>query len=340
MVIYNIEQGTQEWLDLRRKMVTATDIAKLAGLAGYTEKMFCKSIQQFIEEKTGEPKAIDNPFTRWGSEREATILAKFNKDFECNCIPLVAGNGDLLSSFDGIDTNNKIIVEIKTTNLDGKSQQELGAVLGYYSVQVLAQLLVATNDYDYRCYLAIEHRGGTYGNFKAGATFYYIVDFDISLNKIIIRELDAPFTEPIILEMPDIDVLIENYQTALETNNTEKEDFMLQERIENLVKNFSIKSQKIALLESEREGIKAELIELQPNGFSNNVVSFTKVNSKPKIKEQEWFNSLPLKTKSQYITNEVVYNIPLALKELTIPDEFIVQPNVSYKITFKKKKNE
>lgn len=338
MIVHNVEQKSKVWLELRRKYISATDIAKLAGLAGFTEKMFCKSMQQFIEEKTGGAKLIENAFMDWGNVREQIILDEFNKRFGYNCQPLVASNGDLIASYDGIDTYNKIIVEIKTTNLEGKSQQELGAVLGYYSVQVLAQLLVATNDYDYRCYLAIEHRGGTYGNFKAGATFYYIVDFDISLNKIIIRELEAPFTEPIILGMPDIDVLIESYKTALETNNTEKKDFVLQELIENLVKNYGIKSQKIALLEAERDDIKAELIELQPQGLKCAYGALTKVDSKPKVDVAAWFETLDDKTKADYFEEVVQYDIERAAKELTVSDEFITPAKDAYKITIKKVK--
>ena len=339
MIIHNVEQKSKAWLELRRNHITATDCSKLAGLAGFTEKKFCKSMQQFIEEKTGDAKLIENAFMDWGNVREQIILDEFNKRLGCNCQPLVASNGELLSSFDGIDIDKKTIVEIKTTNLEGKSQQEVDAVLGYYSVQVLAQLLVATNDYDYRCYLAIEHRGGTYGNFKVGATFYYTLAFVPETNLIWIRELDNPFAEPIKIGMPNIEVLISNYKTALETNNTEKEDFVLQERLENLMKSYGIKSRSVELLEAEMSIIKAELIELQPQGIKGACGALTKVNSKPKVDVAAWFETLDDKTKADYFEEVVQYDIERAAKELTVSDEFITPVKETYKLTITKEKS-
>ena len=338
MIIYNVEQKSKAWLELRRNHITATDCSKLAGLAGFTEKMFCKSMQQFIEEKTGDAKLIENAFMDWGNVREQIILDKFNKRFGCNCQPLVASNGELLSSFDGIDIDKKTIVEVKTTNLDGKTPLDLKELLSYYSVQVLAQLTVATNDWDYNCYLAVEHRGGTYGNFKAGATLYYSIDFNVDESLILIMEIDNPFAKPIELKMPNIDVLINNYKTALETNNTEKEDFVLQERLENLMKSYGIKSRSVELLEAEMNIIKAKLIELQPQGIKGAYGALTKVNSKPKVDVAAWFESLDDETKADYFEEVVQYDIERAAKKLTVGDEFITPAKDTYKITIKKAK--
>lgn len=77
MIIHNVEQGSQEWFDLRAGRFTATDAAALKTAGKGLETAALEKAVWWI---TGEPQPnIETPAMAWGKEWEATAAEEYQK---------------------------------------------------------------------------------------------------------------------------------------------------------------------------------------------------------------------------------------------------------------------
>lgn len=148
MQIIEVEQGTQDWLDLRRTKITATDVAVILGASPF------KGAGRLWLEKRGEIEPdLPTEAMMWGNEHEgeARDALDLHLDFR-RFEPFVclADDGWRMASLDGMDNNE--LCEIKCPMyIDSKSHllAEKGEVAEYYWMQIQHQLSVTGAD---RCH--------------------------------------------------------------------------------------------------------------------------------------------------------------------------------------------
>ena len=138
MKIINVEQGSQEWLDLRRKCITATDASILNGTNPFTTPL------ELWQRKLGLiPEIEENEDMRRGKNQEPIARALLNDRmgivFNPCCVVSNAHNF-LMSSLDGITEDNRFICEIKCPRITGHTATIRGEIKPYYFAQMQHQL--------------------------------------------------------------------------------------------------------------------------------------------------------------------------------------------------------
>jgi putative phage-type endonuclease len=139
MKIIEVEQGSESWLALRRSKITATDCAAIMGKSRY------KSPHMVWLDKMGQIDRVDSAAMKRGRELEPEALAFFNQKYGCNCKPTVALSDKYpwqMASFDGWDSEKKILVEIKCPGEAVFRDAQAGWLQDEYGWQCLHQLAV------------------------------------------------------------------------------------------------------------------------------------------------------------------------------------------------------
>lgn len=153
MIIEDIEQGTEEWLELRRGKITASRIKEVLakGRGNAPSKTRQSYMYQLIAERlTGEIEdSYTNKYMEWGNEWEPSARAAYQlkNDLMVRQVAFVKLNDDIGVSPDGLVEGNGLL-EIKcpktTTHIDwylkGKCPSE-------HYPQVQAQMWVAGSDW-------------------------------------------------------------------------------------------------------------------------------------------------------------------------------------------------
>jgi len=106
-----VDQGSKEWLDLRRQHVTATDAAKLMGSYPYGK---WTPLKLFETKMLGEEVAV-NDFMRWGTKMEPVARAIAEKELDFPLIPSVFTDDWRLVSLDGWNEECQVCLEVKCT---------------------------------------------------------------------------------------------------------------------------------------------------------------------------------------------------------------------------------
>jgi putative phage-type endonuclease len=133
-----IEQGTQEWLDLRRNLRMASETPAILGVSPY------QSHHDVRAAKRGRT-AFQNAAMRQGTEQEPIARAAYEEAFEM-MRPAMFVDGDYGCSLDGISLDGSLIVEIKTPFKGRESDRWQAALEGrtteYDFAQIQHQLMV------------------------------------------------------------------------------------------------------------------------------------------------------------------------------------------------------
>lgn len=144
MKILDLVQGSAEWLAMRRKYVTASEMASVLKIPGAY-----KSRQMLLKHKLeGEPEQSAytmNLFAR-GHMAEAGLTADAEEMLGMPFQTLVAVDEEkgILASIDNINLEYGVIVETKNCGTDKKlGPARDGIVWEPYRVQILTQMLVA-----------------------------------------------------------------------------------------------------------------------------------------------------------------------------------------------------
>jgi putative phage-type endonuclease len=135
MDLMDIEQGSQEWKDLRKTKITATDMCAIMGVSPYDTPL------SLYKRKKGEiPEKEMLPHMQRGLEIEDEIRGSFFKfDFK----PAVGLHKFAMASFDGIDTEKKVVLEIKLVGTNDFNMIEAGEIPEKFKPQIQWQLYVS-----------------------------------------------------------------------------------------------------------------------------------------------------------------------------------------------------
>lgn len=117
MKIIDLKQGCPEWLAFRRGKIGASDAPIIMGVSPF------KTLGQLYKEKAEGIEPYKNEAMQRGNDLEATARKEFEDSMvlfedrlDAKLVPMVAQSDQyewMIASFDGIDTKNHILVEIK-----------------------------------------------------------------------------------------------------------------------------------------------------------------------------------------------------------------------------------
>ena len=111
MLIHNVPQGSPEWLSLRSSYFTASEAPAMMGASKYqsrTELLAQKKTGIVPEVSPAQQKLFDR-----GHETEALARAIIEAQIGEDLFPVVATEGNLLASVDGMDMLGNVLFEHK-----------------------------------------------------------------------------------------------------------------------------------------------------------------------------------------------------------------------------------
>ncbi len=133
----HIEQGTQEWLALRKTKITATDSVAIMGVSPWKTRL-----QLYHEKLSDEPPMQPNERMRRGLDLEPIAREMFAIDKGIKTHPAVVVNDFMMASLDGIDDTGKHILEIKCPGEKDHALAISGKVPSHYYPQLQHQMAV------------------------------------------------------------------------------------------------------------------------------------------------------------------------------------------------------
>lgn len=147
MRFLDLQQGSPEWIAIRRRYATASDMPCILGIPGAF-----KSRKRLLHEKlhgAPEPTEFEQALFARGHEVEIE-LREYAEKYLClklePCVILDKRRG-ILASIDGFCKQSKIVTEFKNSVSEKKiSLARDGGTWESYRVQVLTQMLVAKAD--------------------------------------------------------------------------------------------------------------------------------------------------------------------------------------------------
>lgn len=157
----------QEWLEQRRRYITASEVSRLAHSSSAWDEIRA--------EKRGEKKFAGNAFTRWGHEREPRIIEKLNESFtdtpvEANDKLWVLEGTRWAATPDAV--GEACVVDAKTGSRDAFEK-----AFDKYIDQVIWQMLVCGKQFGW---LVFEERvdDGDFGQFLPGEVEAHYIPYD------------------------------------------------------------------------------------------------------------------------------------------------------------------
>lgn len=232
-----LEQGTLEWLQLRKTKITATDASIIMGVNPWKTK------QQLFREKTSndvKPLYINEAMQR-GTDLEPIARSLFNLKTGLDMQPIVVVKEWAMASLDGKDEKSGYILEIKCPRVKDHDLATSGKVPEYYYPQLQHQMYVAD------------------------VPFTYYFSFDGADGVIIQVKRDEEYIQKMLIEERKFyDCLISN--TPPETQEDEyvkRDDFLWQQ----CASRWKSLTNSIKELEKEEEELKKQLVFL--SGESN-----------------------------------------------------------------------
>jgi len=142
-----LEQGSREWLQWRKSVVTATAASSILGINPYEPEYQCW--QRYIGLI---PPQEENEAMRRGKRLEPEARELFQKHYSINMTSFCVESDDynfLGASLDGISDCGKYILEIKCNGKVNHSLALKGKIPSYYEAQIQHQLLVTGSE---KCY--------------------------------------------------------------------------------------------------------------------------------------------------------------------------------------------
>jgi putative phage-type endonuclease len=133
-----VEQGTKEWLEMRRNYIGASDAPVIMSVSPY------KTPFELWQEKVGlRSSESDNPATRYGKAMEEPARIAYERYTNTEVRPEIVyhpENDFMMASLDGLAYDSDTIVEIKNPNQDDHELAKKGLVPDKYYPQLQHQL--------------------------------------------------------------------------------------------------------------------------------------------------------------------------------------------------------
>lgn len=142
--VVSVEQGTPEWLEMRLKCVTASQMASIFGLCPYTKR------EDLLQQKLTGIEPPVNEFKQVLFERAhkaEQVCREFLKtesgiDYK-PAVLLSKKCPDLLASLDGFDVESNSIFEAKYSGQKSLDEFALGKIKPSHMIQIQSQLFVS-----------------------------------------------------------------------------------------------------------------------------------------------------------------------------------------------------
>jgi putative phage-type endonuclease len=152
MKIIDLEQGSQEWLQWRKTVITATECPIILGSSPWSTPYKCwqRKLGLIEEQKT-------NDFMERGKRLEPIARDRFIKKMGINMTPVVVESSEyefLGASLDGISDDRKYILEVKSGGHKLLQSALEGTIPEYYMHQMQHQLLVTGAE---KCFYLVTH---------------------------------------------------------------------------------------------------------------------------------------------------------------------------------------
>ncbi|ANI14444.1 Heme peroxidase [Pseudomonas citronellolis] len=140
MQIHNVTQGAPEWHALRANYFTASEAPTMMGTSKYQSRS-----ELLAQKKTGIAPEVSESQQRLfdrGHETEALARAIIEAQLGEDLFPVVATEGNLLASVDGMDSLGTVVFEHKLWNESLAEKVRAGDLEPHYYWQLEQQLLV------------------------------------------------------------------------------------------------------------------------------------------------------------------------------------------------------
>lgn len=147
----DVEQGSQDWLNLRKRYITATDIGIIMGSNPY------KTPYQLFKQKMDmEDPDQENDRMRLGKELEPIALERAKESWNCDklmpCV-VINPNYGFMASLDAFSSEDNILVEIKCGKGAFEALTKEDKIPEYYITQMQWQMYITgQNSCVYYCY--------------------------------------------------------------------------------------------------------------------------------------------------------------------------------------------
>lgn len=135
----NIEQGSKEWLELRKRHIGASEAATILKIDPW------RTPYSLFEEKLGLIKTVENEAMRRGKELESHAREEFEKATGIKVTPQVLFHPEIkymMASMDGVSEDMKQAVEIKVPGELTYKLAMAGKVPEHYNAQLQHQMAV------------------------------------------------------------------------------------------------------------------------------------------------------------------------------------------------------
>lgn len=141
MKIIEIEQGSPEWIELRRNKIGASEAGMICGVDPY------KTALQLWEEKKGHKKSYTTKAMQRGHDLEPVARELIEKSHVANYKPIVIQSEDkdfMIASLDGYDIKSDRMIEIKCPKEETfDSIAQSGCIPPHWIYQMNHQMFVA-----------------------------------------------------------------------------------------------------------------------------------------------------------------------------------------------------
>lgn len=142
--ILDLEQGTPEWIALRKTKITATDASVIMGVNPW------KNISQLYEEKVLDVNPLYmNEKMKRGIELEPIARQSFILETGIVIHPKIVVKGWAMASLDGMNEDANVIVEIKCPSDKDHKLAISGKIPDYYYPQLQHQMYVTGLQFNY-----------------------------------------------------------------------------------------------------------------------------------------------------------------------------------------------
>jgi len=199
-----MQQGTNEWLEWRKKGVGASESAAILGVCPHNTPT-----DVFLD-KTNRAQAFEgNMATQRGQDLEGKARAMYELISMEDMPPAVAVHPKyeiLRASLDGLRSDRKKILEIKCPGAESHQMAKMGAVPPHYMIQIQHQLAVTGAD---SCdYFSYSYKDGSYALVEVFPDLELQAKIVIAAldfwNKHIIPDVAPPLTDRDVKSVDDI----------------------------------------------------------------------------------------------------------------------------------------
>lgn len=234
--LIEVEQGSEEWIKLRREKIGASDLAVIMGLHPW------KTRYQLWNEKVNGIETTVNAAMQRGMDLEPVARKLFCDKHDIFVRPVVAVSKKRpwqMASLDGLSEDGRVVVEIKCGGRELYEKALLGDIPPYYVCQVQGEISVTEPQVTYYCCM--------YGN-------------EIAVVEV---KPDRPFIEDMLNKCEEFWTTHILKKEPPELSDRDYEVVEHTEGSSRLSRYFSLCAQKKEI-EEEINKAKAELIEIGP----------------------------------------------------------------------------